>query len=355
MKQRMRLFRITDEDLDSRKELRGLIERQLDDIVSTFYKNQTAIPEIANLIGDSGTLQRLISAQKRYILELFSKEIDLEYVENRLRIGLVHKRIGVDPKMYLSAITYLKGVLIRTIDVNFSDELYAKHLGNILLRLIDFDVSLVFDTYIKSMMTELEIERERSDKYVDDLETLVIERTRSLEKITRLDPLTNLLNKRSLDIKANKSFEIAKLKNEPISLIYIDINDFKSFNDSHGHEEGDAILVLVSDCIRSVSRNVDCCFRVGGDEFVVVMPGCTQESAKCNYIPRLEKEIAASREDVTLSIGIAQSGPEDYLPFKSTLHRADKDMYLQKRSKSTHSRDKIPRLVENKSVKNMDN
>ncbi|BCL73690.1 sensor histidine kinase (plasmid) [Vibrio nigripulchritudo] len=351
LKQRLRLFRITHEDLDSRKELKGLVERHLDDIVTKFYQNQTEIPEIATLIGDSGTLQRLISAQKKYISELFTKEINLDYVENRLRIGLVHKRIGVDPKMYLSAITYLKGVLVRTIDVNFADELYAKQMESILLRLIDFDVSLVFDTYIKSMMNELETERAQSEKYVYDLETLVIERTKSLEKITRLDPLTNLYNKRSLEAHSNKMFEDVKLKNDPISVIYVDINDFKLFNDTHGHEEGDAILVLVSDCIRSVSRNVDYCYRVGGDEFVVVMPGCTKDSAKKNYVPRLVQEVAGCRADVTLSIGIAQSGPEDYLSFKDTLHRADKDMYLQKQSKPKPAKPTLQSLPIRNSLK----
>ena len=73
-----------------------MIDRELVKIVDKFYEHQTHTPDVQNLIGDSGTLQRLISALRQYVTDLFNKEIDLHYVEHRLRIGLVHKRIGVD-------------------------------------------------------------------------------------------------------------------------------------------------------------------------------------------------------------------------------------------------------------------
>jgi hypothetical protein len=91
------------------RQLPSKIEPHIDALVDKFYTLQTGITEIALLIGDADTLTRLRAAQRRYILDLFSGLYDLEYVNNRLRIGLVHKRIGVEPKLYLAAINTLKG------------------------------------------------------------------------------------------------------------------------------------------------------------------------------------------------------------------------------------------------------
>lgn len=333
LRRRLELFRLSQSDILELRALKGIVTRKLEDLVTDFYQHQTLTPDVETLIGDAGTLKRLILALKQYILDLFSRDIDLEYVEHRLRIGLVHKRIGVDPKLYLSAVNYLKDILSSAISENISDETYAKSLQDTLCRLIDFDVSFVFDTYIKSMVNELELEKNKSISYAHELETVVLERTKSLEKMARLDPLTNLYNKRTFEEKTQQLISDSIENNEAISLIYIDIDNFKMFNDDYGHEEGDMVLILVSDCIRAVSRNVDSCYRFGGDEFVIVMPGCTKESANENYVPRLKEEIEKVRTDITLSIGIAQSGPKDYLSLKDTLVRADKEMYEKKKQK----------------------
>lgn len=333
LRRRLELFRLSQSDILELRALKGIVTRKLEDLVTDFYQHQTLTPDVETLIGDAGTLKRLILALKQYILDIFSRDIDLEYVEHRLRIGLVHKRIGVDPKLYLSAVNYLKDILSSAISENISDETYAKSLQDTLCRLIDFDVSFVFDTYIKSMVNELELEKNKSISYAHELETVVLERTKSLEKMARLDPLTNLYNKRTFEEKTQQLISDSIENNEAISLIYIDIDNFKMFNDDYGHEEGDMVLILVSDCIRAVSRNVDSCYRFGGDEFVIVMPGCTKESANENYVPRLKEEIEKVRTDITLSIGIAQSGPKDYLSLKDTLVRADKEMYEKKKQK----------------------
>ena len=328
--QRLHLFRLTASDINELRTMKGVITRHLDVIVDDFYTHQTRSPDVETLIGDAGTLQRLMSALRQYVTDLFSKEIDLDYVEHRLRIGLVHKRIGVDPKMYLSSVNYLKSKLISTIHNHLEDPEYAQMLSNILDRLMDFDVSYVFDTYIKSMMNEIEIEKNKSFQYVNDLESIVQERTKSLEKIARLDPLTNLYNKRAFEEFTNKLFAEAQQQNDPVSIVYIDVDDFKRFNDQFGHEEGDSVLIVVSDCIRGASRNVDQCFRLGGDEFVVIMPSCTKKSAIENYVPRMMESLKSMRRDISISVGVAQSGPKNYLSCQDTLARADKDMYLNK-------------------------
>ena len=96
---RKALFSFTGADVKALQSFKPIIEENIDKIVDDFYGLQTSVSEIALLIGDSDTLARLRTAQRRYVLDLFNGVYDLEYVNNRLRIGLVHKRIGVEPKL----------------------------------------------------------------------------------------------------------------------------------------------------------------------------------------------------------------------------------------------------------------
>lgn len=78
-----------------------LEQMQSSEIVDEFYQRQVEDEEISLLIGDASTLNRLSNAQRKYIIDLFSGTYDSEYVNNRLRISMVHKHIGVEPKLYL--------------------------------------------------------------------------------------------------------------------------------------------------------------------------------------------------------------------------------------------------------------
>ena len=122
------LFSITPADEAALKGMQPHIVGRVNDLVDRFYEMQTASPEISLLIGDSDTLKRLRTAQGRYILDLFSGYYDVEYVNNRLRIGLVHKRIGVEPKLYLTAVQTLQGLLIEAIDHAVADEARVQRL-----------------------------------------------------------------------------------------------------------------------------------------------------------------------------------------------------------------------------------
>ncbi|NOI20761.1 GGDEF domain-containing protein [Vibrio coralliilyticus] len=350
LKQRLALFRLTESDLHEIRSLKTIMSRELDSLVDNFYYHQTKIPEVESLIGDAGTLQRLMKAQRKYVMDLFVKEINLDYVEHRLRIGLIHKRIGVDPQLYISAVNYLKETIFSTVNKNIEDKKNADKLCMKINRLMDFDVSYVFDTYIRSMMHEIEFERNKYFDYVDDLEILVAKRTQNLEDMVRLDPLTNLYNKRAFGELVEPVFLEVKSRNEPLTIVYIDVDNFKNFNDVNGHEDGDSVLVAVADSIRGISRNVDLCFRVGGDAFAIVMPSCGEKNAHSNYVPRLWKQLHSIRNDISLSVGICQTGPNDYIPIESALSKADKNMYLDKRKDKAKEDKKLVAVKANKSA-----
>lgn len=167
---RMELLNLTQNDLKILSNHKQLIEENIDIIVDEFYQKQTEIDEISLLIGDADTLQRLRSAQRRYVLDLFSGHYDTEYVNNRLRIGIVHKRIGVEPKLYLSAVRTLKEVVQKTITNVLKKPETITAVLDALDKLLYFDTTLVFDTYIDSLVEEIENAKRRTEVYAKSLE-----------------------------------------------------------------------------------------------------------------------------------------------------------------------------------------
>lgn len=186
---RKALFSFTGADVKALQSFKPIIEENIDKIVDDFYGLQTSVSEIALLIGDSDTLARLRTAQRRYVLDLFNGIYDLEYVNNRLRIGLVHKRIGVEPKLYLSAVHTLKELIYAVINSSVQDVRQAERIRAAIDKLVLFDVTLVFDTYIRSLVSEIENAKDKAEKYAQSMESKVKERTQQLEELSQTDPI----------------------------------------------------------------------------------------------------------------------------------------------------------------------
>jgi diguanylate cyclase len=148
IQRRMELVGLTEEALAQLSCHNGLIEAYIDPLLDEYYEKQTAIDEISMLIGDADTLSRLRNAQGKYVIDLFSGGYDGESVNNRLRIWLVHKRIGVQPTLYIAAISMLKDHVESILRQNLHIDSNLEKVLTILNRLVSFDTTLVFDTYI---------------------------------------------------------------------------------------------------------------------------------------------------------------------------------------------------------------
>jgi diguanylate cyclase len=339
-------MRITGFELEHRKSLlsfsqneaqllhscRRNIEEQIDSLVADFYQLQTDVAEIALLIGDADTFTRLRSSLRRYILDLFSGEYNLEYVNNRLRIGLVHKRIGVEPKLYLSAIHTLKLLLHQTIVKLNLVEVDHSAILSALDKLLIFDVTLVFETYIRSLVSEIETAKDKSEQYALRLEEKVRERTLELEERARTDSLTGLFNVRHLESIVTTMLRSAQRRSESITAIYFDVNDFKKINDTEGHQRGDDILRIVGNAIKSTARLEDSCFCYGGDEFCVILSNCREEQARDKFVERFKQKVKEKVADLSLSIGVVDTGPNDYVDASTLIHLADERMYVAKQA-----------------------
>jgi diguanylate cyclase (GGDEF)-like protein len=139
------------------------------------------------------------------------------------------------------------------------------------------------------------------------------------------------LNRRILAETMQREIRIAERNARPLCLIYFDLDRFKEINDRFGHGRGDEVLKAVGAALREVSRNVDLCFRLGGDEFCVILADSTEDEARRVYCDRLVRLVAERVDALSLSIGIAQTGPGDYADPDELLKRADKSMYEAKR------------------------
>ena len=323
---RKRLLEFDDQDVVALLRCRDHIERRLDDIVETFYGIQTSNPDIASLIGDSDTLERLETAQRRYIMDLFSGAYDLEYTNNRLRIGLVHKRIGVEPKFYLSAVYLLHRLLVQNLNDAMESGLELQRALVALDKLIYFDVTLVFETYILSLVSEIEAVTNRTEEYARALEETVAMRNGQL----RTDALTGLTTRRYLNEALQRTVKAAQRRSEPVSLIFVDVDDFKGLNDRRGHAYGDRVLTELGKVLLETARGEDTCVRYGGDEFCVLLANSTEEQAEAAYCQRIRRLLAERLPEVSISMGVVQTGPDHFEDADALLKSADRRMYLNK-------------------------
>lgn len=323
------LFGLKPADIDALKHARQYVIPELNSVVDEFYEGQIAIEDVALIIGDSESMRRVRIAQTRYIDDLFSGIYDDDYVNDRLRIGLVHKRIGVEPKYYLSAIRALKEILFKVIEDKIPDRDRIADIKSALDKLLYMDTAFVFDTYIRSMLSEIEVAKESADRYARSLEERVKERTRELEALSRRDALTGVLNRYAFAEALRKEMVRAKRSSAPLSILYLDVDNFKEINDTQGHHKGDEVLQLIARSLIESSREIDIIARVGGDEFCVVLPGADEDAANA-YRSRFINILRDCCKGVSVSIGISVSGPVEYVEPDAMITAADFKMYNEK-------------------------
>ena len=167
---------------------------------------------------------------------------------------------------------------------------------------------------------------------------LTQERVRMMEKLQRLaitDGLTKLHNSRSFYSQLEVEVDRFNRYKHPLSLLLLDIDHFKEYNDNYGHLEGDKVLVRISQLIKACLRKLDTAYRYGGEEFTVILPETSGEEAVL-VAERIRKTIqtekfkpeSAKELGITISIGVAQYAAEEQL--STFIQRADKAMYHSK-------------------------
>ncbi len=147
-----------------------------------------------------------------------------------------------------------------------------------------------------------------------------------LEYLSRRDELTGLLNRRVLGEELDRQLATSKRQRRPLSVVMLDIDHFKNYNDKHGHQAGDRLLKTAAAAWSAALRETDMIARYGGEEFVAVLPGCTVEDARAIA----DQLRAAMPAGATCSAGVAsvQCGGSA----EDLIGRADRALYRAKRT-----------------------
>lgn len=152
-----------------------------------------------------------------------------------------------------------------------------------------------------------------------------------LEVAASTDPLTSLLNRRALNPSLEARFEEARTAEQALSLVLIDVDHFKRFNDTHGHVAGDVALQRLAAVLREEAGVDDLVGRFGGEEFAVVMPGSGVAGAR-HFASRIAGRLCGEDIDpslkMTVSSGVAEVDGVDSLD--QLLSRADEALYAAK-------------------------
>lgn len=231
-------------------------------------------------------------------------------------------------------------------------EMDGLELTNLIKKEYDTDV-IVMTGYTSEHSYEQAINRGASDflfkpvrfeeltlrlKRVMRERQLSSERAEMLQKLKKLaitDGLTGLFNSRHFYKQLDMEVDRIKRYKHSISLLIIDIDHFKEFNDSFGHLEGDKVLVKLGALIKSCLRRMDTAYRYGGEEFTVILPETNNADAVI-VAERIRKTIEADtfttstnkKITITVSIGLTEYHPEERI--STFVQRADKALYISK-------------------------
>lgn len=177
----------------------------------------------------------------------------------------------------------------------------------------------------------------------EDLEALqdlasMVERELSAVQQATLDELTNISNRRGFMMLAQYSLHLCAREKISVSMVFMDLDQFKPINDTFGHAEGDQALIAFTEQMKATCRDADIYARLGGDEFVMLLINTSKEHAE-NIVARLRQSVEKYNQeakrgyDITFSHGIVEFNPERQHTIKTMLADGDSLMYALKKSK----------------------
>ena len=228
--------------------------------------------------------------------------------------------------------------IICTFLMNYMNAYERLYLFTRMYSPFDFDDFVVFFpsflamgfillAYRKIVELEFEIMKRKQT------ETKLLESEKKYKNLSITDDLTQLFNSRYFYAKLQEEIDRANRYNRPVSLLLIDIDDFKLYNDNYGHLKGDNVLAAAGDVIRKCLRKIDTAFRYGGEEFMVILPETPVEAARI-VAERIRKAFEAETfrpeptKEVTVTVSIGASQFEEGR--KQFIQRADQAMYKAK-------------------------
>ena len=189
-------------------------------------------------------------------------------------------------------------------------------------------------------VSELEKIKSSLNKYQADLEKAnrdLDEKNQELWVLAHHDSLTGVLNRRAFEMEWNNSKQLLRRRRVGVCLILFDVVHFKAINDTYGHQVGDDVLVEISSCVQRALRSSEKLYRIGGDEFAVIIIGDTSEgelalAQRCiDFVQKSDFTVMGIKEKVRVSCGISHCQADELERLNNLQWQADVAVYQAKR------------------------
>ena len=331
--------------------VRRLAERRQRLIVSLTALLDTICDVVPILAGEEAWIIEQFSAIRRAI-GAEPEGVDrgeLEQVRQNVRHNL--KEHGNLLTMRRSALTELKQLLTQWVgnlsELMDSSASYSESLDGFVERIegvsdID-DLAQVLGDIVgrtvamRGHLAQTRTEFEQTCRRADDLERSVSELSNELNETRGLemtDQVTAMLNRRGLGVAYHELLAECTLKQKPLAVVLLDLDHFRSLNDAQGAHAGDEALHYFAAAIRGQLRPSDRCSRYDGDEFVLLLPGVSAETA-LDILKRLqrvvvERTLVYNEGEINLSFSAGVAVAEPGMPLEEVVHRADDALYEAK-------------------------
>lgn len=261
-------------------------------------------------------------------LSVFSKIPELGLTNSSIHGGM---RILVDKDVYipLAQISSFPLTVALHVEVPIAMNVYDRSLSTNLVIIFFLLIILLF---INHRLNQQRLAKEAlGEQMVENLSQQVKERTAKLEKLSNLDPLTGLINRRHFEIFVEKSVEKHNSNETPFSLLAIDLDEFKFVNDTYGHPVGDEVLIHISNTLSKEIGERGIVSRWGGDELMILLPAIKGQIAYdigASLCKNVEMNMFDNDICCTISIGVAEHIKGEELI--SLIRRADIALYKAK-------------------------
>ncbi|MED1724023.1 globin-coupled sensor protein [Brevibacillus parabrevis] len=150
----LEMIDLTIEEIRLASSIQKLIQAHIREIVSAFYQTITNVEELKQIILDNSTLERLQKTLERHLIEMFSGQIDGEFLQKRIRVAEVHYRIGLEPKWYMGAFQNLQSTLLDIVHENIENRVESVRIGKVISKILNFEQQIVLEAYEKENLRQ---------------------------------------------------------------------------------------------------------------------------------------------------------------------------------------------------------
>ncbi|MFH0924381.1 MAG: diguanylate cyclase [bacterium] len=281
-------------------------------------KNILIIDNDANI---HNILKEILQPMGYVITDVYSMQ-DLKQIiqSNLIELSIIFIDLTLTGRLSLEIIKTIKDIYKQAYLITLTEEQYLSISQNALNKgLIVESINKPFNTEEAQIVIQRVLEKRFLLKQASEKAVY--------HELAIIDALTRVYNRRYLDEILTREVERARRYSFTISLVMIDIDNFKKYNDTKGHQAGDTILQQVGQFFQKHLRNSDMIFRYGGEEFTLYLPHTTKDDAMLVAERLLVEERKAM--EITLSLGLA-AFPEDAMTLEELIHKADSALYRAK-------------------------